>query len=163
MPPTKQKFVWDPKAPAVYFDPDDPKSKSVTNQSDKDSADINIIMERYQKTGLIAGQNRAPMYGDFTVLPNYYELNKTLAGVNQAFEALPAKTRNRFENDPQQLIDFLLDEKNDAEAIKLGLKTEKPPVENQEKKPEATPKVAPSSAETPEKNAPKAPKKQAEE
>jgi phage internal scaffolding protein len=35
--------------------------------------------------------------------------------------ALPAQIRSRFDNDPAKLIDFLENEQNHDEAIKLGL------------------------------------------
>lgn len=112
--------------PKVNFDPSDKNSRSVTNQSDKDSTDINLIMKRYEKTGLITdlitGNNRQPMYGDFTEVSNFHEMQSKIARVTQAFEALPASTRSKFNNDPAVLVDFLADPKNDAEAVKLGLK-----------------------------------------
>ena len=38
---------------------------------------------------------------------------------------LPAKARARFQNDPQQFMEFMNDEENIAEAIKLGLATKR--------------------------------------
>lgn len=114
------------KRPEVDFPSDDPNSRSLTNQSDKDGADINIIMSRYEKTGLITdaitGNTRKPMYGDFTVIGDYYKLQNTLVAVNRAFSALTPQTRNRFQNDPAKLIEFLSDPANDQEAISMGLK-----------------------------------------
>lgn len=137
-------FVWDPKAPAIFFDPNDPNSRSVTNQSDKDSTDLNVILARYEKTGLIYGQNRPPMFDDFTVLPNFYEMQNRIAKVNQSFDLLPASMRNRFGNDPQKLIDFLLDDKNTAEAVTLGLKNA----------PDSVASPAPAPVEKPDPTAP---------
>lgn len=121
-----QKLV----APVVFFDPKDPKSKSVTNQSDLDSTDINKIMARYEKTGLltdeITGLTRKPMYGDFTSVSNFYDLQVKIKNVERAFGLLPAPVRSRFDNDPQKLINFLADSKNDGEAVKLGLKNAPP-------------------------------------
>lgn len=45
-----------------------------------------------------------------------------------SFNMLPSEIRNRFQNDPGQLIGYLSDEKNNEEAYKLGLKIRpKPP------------------------------------
>lgn len=114
--------------PGVDFDPADPNSRSVTNQSDRDAADINSIMARYEKTGMIpdalTGALRTPMYGDFTLLPDFHTAQVNIARTKEAFAALPAGVRARFENDPAKLIDFLADSKNDVEAVKLGLKPE---------------------------------------
>ena len=43
----------------------------------------------------------------------------------QSFESLPSELRAKFENDPAKLISYLSDDKNNAEAIKLGLKIER--------------------------------------
>ena len=48
-----------------------------------------------------------------------------LMQAQQSFESLPSELRAKFENDPAQLISFLSDEKNNAEAVKLGLKIER--------------------------------------
>jgi len=111
--------------PGVDFDQSHPDSRSVTNQSDKDSTDINIIMKRYEKTGLITdllGNQRTPHYGDFSEVGDFHQLQNTLAKVTQAFSVLPAEVRSKFNNDPAEIIEFLNDENNDAEALKLGLK-----------------------------------------
>jgi len=107
--------------PKVNFDPK--KDKSLTNQADMDSADINKIMDKFAKTGQILdnGVTRNPVYGDFTEVPNYHEALSAVRRTEQAFSLLPAKVRNRFQNDPQQLIDFMQDPKNLAEAEKLGI------------------------------------------
>lgn len=130
--------------PEVDFPKGDPSSVSMTNQSDRDSADINKIMARYEKTGLITdllGNQRPPMYGDFTGIGDYHQLRITLARADEAFNALPATIRDQFKNDPSLLIEFLSDPKNNAEAIKLGLR----PREDNPAGSEATP---PGGAET---------------
>ena len=42
-----------------------------------------------------------------------------------AFNDLSSDIRAKFHNDPGKLIDFLSDEKNNKEAIELGLKIER--------------------------------------
>lgn len=106
----------------TYFTKSDPKSKSLTRQSCADSSDINIIMDRVNKRLKVPvpTQNQ-PMYGDFSEIPNYTEmLNRTIE-VKNYFMSLPAKTRSMFENNPQQLIDFVNNPNNLSEAIELGL------------------------------------------
>lgn len=114
------------KKPVVYFDAK--KDKSLTNQADLESTDINKIMARYAVTGQIldaSGIERKPMYGDFTEVPTYHESLSAIRRTETAFSSLPASLRNRFNNDPQDLINFLEDQNNDDEAIKLGLKESK--------------------------------------
>lgn len=149
---TRYDYAMRPKTP-LMFNPDDPKSRSLTNQSDKDSADINLIMKRYEKTGLItdliSGNPRQPHYGDFTDVGDFFEIQNRIAYVKNAFDALPAELRSKFGNDPSALVDFLADPKNDADAITLGLK-QAMPVENP--KPAPAP-VAESSTPNPDKPA----------
>ena len=40
---------------------------------------------------------------------------------DDAFMALPANIRERFNNDPAELVDFVSDDRNRSEAIDLGL------------------------------------------
>lgn len=113
-------------SPGILFDPK--KDKLITQQSDMDSADINKIMARYEKTGVLIDPNlgeRKPTYGDFTEIKDYHEMMVGIKNVERAFNLLPANTRSRFNNDPQVLIDFLEDPANDKEAVKLGLKSNK--------------------------------------
>lgn len=93
-----------------------------TQQSSKDECDINLIVERAKRGADISHlSSGAPMYGDFTNLPSYKE---SLLMVNMArdmFMALDAKVRERFMNDPGRLLDFLADDRNREEAVRLGL------------------------------------------
>lgn len=119
--------------PGIDFKPlTNPKDRSLTNQSDMDVADINKIMAKYEKTGVLIdpdGFTRQPTYGDFTEVKNYHEMMIAIRNVERAFDQLPAPIKNRFENDPQKLILFLDDPQNKDEAIKLGLIQAETPAE----------------------------------
>lgn len=65
-------------------------------------------------------------YGDFTDIP---DLRAALDRVNEAkdrFQALPAKLRSRFDNNPWKLHTFVNDPENYEEAITLGLLNREP-------------------------------------
>lgn len=114
--------------PGVDFPKNDPNSRSKTLQSDMELADINAIMARYEKTGVIIdpkGVERKPHYGDFTGISDYHAALSTVRQAERVFNALPASIRNKFDNDPQKMIDFVADAANNEELIRLGLK-EKP-------------------------------------
>lgn len=107
------------KGPRVDCSKDEP----ITQQSGRDDADINVIVER-AKRGAVppAGRNVAPMYGDFTEVPT--DLREVLVMVKRAdelFMSLDPFIRRRFNNDPAEMLDFLNDSKNRDEAVKLGL------------------------------------------
>lgn len=111
--------------PKKVFNPNDKNSKSKAVQSDMDAADINKIMARFEKNGVLIdslGIERQPTYGDFSELTDYHTMLSGVKNAERVFGTLPAKVRNRFNNDPQELIDFLQDSKNDKEAVEIGLK-----------------------------------------
>lgn len=110
-----------PPSPSVSF-ANDP---GMTDQSQKDDCDINRIMARYRETGFLVDPlhpgTRQPIFGDFTEIPDYQGALEVINAADAAFASLPAKVRDRFGNNPQQIFDFLSDEKNRDEAIALGL------------------------------------------
>lgn len=92
-----------------------------TKQAMKDECDINLILARFQKTGVLDFvETRQAQFGDVTGLDFQTAMN-TVTEAQAMFDDLPAKVRARFDNDPVQLLDFLNDPANDEEAIKLGL------------------------------------------
>lgn len=114
-----------PATPGIDFDPNDPNSKSVTQQHFADEVDVNNIVARFVKTGVLGDPNaiaaRAATFGDFSNVGDFQlAMNKVLAAT-KAFEALPLDIKNKFNNDPGLLIDFLADPKNNKEAQDLGL------------------------------------------
>ena len=63
-----------------------------------------------------------PQFGDFTAAPqDYAEAFEMLATVQDNFESLPSAVRDRFHNDPHELLMFLSDSANREEAARLGL------------------------------------------
>lgn len=99
------------------------KDVPITQQSGRDDADINVIVDRVGRGALPPiGRQLPPMYGDFTEVPT--DLREALVLIKRAetlFMSLDPFVRRRFENDPMQMLDFLNDSKNRDEAIKLGL------------------------------------------
>ena len=94
---------------------------TLTQQHFKDECDINNILRQFNVTGLLPEAPLSPRYGDFTGISDYHSaLNQVIAAEDE-FMALPAQIRSRFDNDPAKLIDFLDNQENKDEAIKLGL------------------------------------------
>lgn len=95
--------------------------KGRTKQSFKDECDINNIIKRFMKTGVLDFvAKHAPQYGDVTGLSFTMALD-TVAKASDLFNDLPAKLRARFSNDPAQFFDFIQDPENREEAQRLGL------------------------------------------
>jgi len=92
-----------------------------TQQHFKDETDINNILRQFNITGQLPTKPMSPRYGDFTGIGDYHAaLNQVIAAEGE-FMTLPAQLRARFDNDPQELIEFLNNPENKDEAVKLGL------------------------------------------
>lgn len=101
---------------------------TMAQQQFKDECDINTILERFAITGVLPENPLPPHYGDFSGIGDYHSALNRVIAAQDAFDALPATIRARFENDPAQLISFLEDENNRSEAVSLGLVVEPEPV-----------------------------------
>lgn len=96
---------------------------SLTVQAAKDECDINLIISRATKGYDITHVNeRVAKYGDFTDIPTSYQ--EALNLVNRAegmFMSMSPEVREKFNNDPGKMVEFIKDPKNRVEAEKLGL------------------------------------------
>lgn len=93
-----------------------------TRQEFKDECDINKIIARHSKTGIISHiASGKPVYGDFASIGNYQDSMNTVLAAQEAFAALPASLRKRFDNDPSIFLDFVDDPRNASELVELGL------------------------------------------
>jgi phage internal scaffolding protein len=90
-------------------------------QHHRDECDINVILERFGKTGQMPVNAISGTYGDFSGVHDYHTAMNALIAAEHEFAALPAQLRNKFDNDPSNLIQFLENPDNRAEAEKLGL------------------------------------------
>jgi phage internal scaffolding protein len=100
---------------------------SRTQQSSKSEADINTIVGRVMKTGVLPTiTGKPPEFGDFNDVLEYQSALNAVIEARESFNALPAKVRSRFHNDPGALLEFLSKSENQAEAVKLGLATARP-------------------------------------
>lgn len=97
-------------------------------QSAKDDSDINIIVRRMSKTGLMPQRTSMPIPADYEIgVTDYHTAMNMLLRADESFMQLPAKTRARFANSPQNLLSFLSDPNNLEESYTLGLR-ERPAV-----------------------------------
>lgn len=110
-----------------------PDGESRTKQEFAEECDINTIMERYEATGVISHVNRAePMWLDTTDYPTLQGAMDLYREAATSFNALPAKVRKEFDNDPQKFIDFAANPENLKQMREWGLaepeKAPEPPV-----------------------------------
>lgn len=127
--------------------------RSRTQQNFGPETDINRIMAKYEKTGLLTHVSTyAGQYGDFSGVPDYKSGLERIMAADEMFMSLPARIRDRFNNDPAQFIEFATDEKNLDSLREMGLA------------PKPAPAPAPTKVEVvnPPDKAPKEPQERSE-
>lgn len=131
--------------------------KTLTQQQFKDEADINVLFGRYLETGEMPQLETPSQYGDFTGIYDFQTAMNAVRAAQQKFEDLPARLKNRFENDPQKLLEFLNDPENleEAQFLKLVKPRDPDPVPTTPAIPtrptnptEPTPSAAPAPSDT---------------
>lgn len=100
---------------------------TLTQQHYKDEVDINTIVKNFGLTGELPQNIRMPVYGDFSQVVDYHTAHNAMRHAEEAFMALPAKVRERFQHNPQKFVEFCSDDANAAEARALGLVDGPPP------------------------------------
>jgi phage internal scaffolding protein len=94
---------------------------TLAQQQFRDEADINTILERFGRTGEVIVPVRAPEFGDYSEVTDYHTAMNMIIEAQNAFDALPARIRREFGNDPGRFVDFVSDEKNRDKALEMGL------------------------------------------
>lgn len=104
------------KNPRVVF------GKSRTQQHVADLSSPRRLIEKYGSKRLKEALDRVPsLYSDIPLASDYKEALDVISRGEMSFQSLPSGLRNRFENDPYKLLEFLNDNSNRDEAISLGL------------------------------------------
>lgn len=113
---------------------------SMTHQCFKDECDINSIMQKYVKTGLIDhAKQYQGNYADITDSLSFQDALNTVLNAHNMFDSLPSTIRKRFSNDPYEFLAFTEDPNNVQELIEMGLGKESPIIENKiDQKPKAS-------------------------
>lgn len=85
---------------------------TLAQQQFAEEADINTIVNKFLRTGEMPDEISKPQFGDFTaVVDNYHDALNFVIAADDAFSALPAKIRARFNNDAGAYVDFFNDPK----------------------------------------------------
>lgn len=98
--------------------------ESMTQQQFKNDVDINNIVGRFLQTGFVNPmlvKQGVPQYGDVSMIESYKHSLDQIRDAEQMFMQLPARLRARFNHDPIELLSFVADKNNLAEAAELGL------------------------------------------
>lgn len=98
-------------------------SDSLAQQQFRDECDVNRIVDRYVKTGVLEHLSEVtPQYGDVTEVPiDLMAAYDAVGRAEEAFMQLPSQLRKELDNDPSRLSAWLRDENNRETAVRYGL------------------------------------------
>jgi phage internal scaffolding protein len=94
---------------------------SLTQQQFKEEADINTIVDRFMKSGFLPTPTNMPQYVDYEGVFDFQSAMNAVRAADENFMRMDAKIRARFNNSPQEFLEFFADPENTQEAIRLGL------------------------------------------
>lgn len=95
---------------------------SLVRSEFRDDCDINKIMARFTKTGLITHLNTAQAaFADVSELGDYTAIHNRLLAAQEAFMSLPAHIRKDMDHDPSKFEAYLADPENADKLLKAGL------------------------------------------
>ncbi len=112
-----------------------------TKQQFKNQVDINTIMSKYIKTGVMSQDaitKRTAVFADVSEIGTFQECQDKVQAAQKAFMTLEPELRSEFNNDPGAVLDFVSDPANREKAIELGIipKPEQVPTDQPEPTPE---------------------------
>lgn len=110
------------KAAALYC-----ADKSLAVQSQREAADINVIVKRFGVTGELPVSQRVPLILDIDEVIDYRTCMDYLLRARNSFDSLPARVRERFANDPGAFVTWAEDPANLEELRELGMAPKKAP------------------------------------
>lgn len=106
--------------------PSSPCGKETMTQAQfLDDCDINKILSRYKVTGALPPERAEGVFIDCTAYGDFAENIQRITEAKQLFQDLPSTVRARFGNDPVAFYDFVMDDANTEECIKLGMKIQR--------------------------------------
>lgn len=95
--------------------------ESLTQQQFKEEADINTIVDRFLRSGVLPTPVNMPQYVDYEGVFDFQSAMNVVRAADENFMRLDAKVRARFNNSPQEFLEFFANPENTEEAIRLGL------------------------------------------
>lgn len=126
-------FLPEPGA-GTTFDHYPEEEEKRTRQSDRDAADINLTIKKYNLQPLdmpVGWSGKVGEYADQTGYPSLQEALGVLAVAREHFDQVPPEIRAFFENDPAKMLDAWSNGENAEIFEKLGwlekLPAESPP------------------------------------
>jgi len=89
--------------------------EQLVRQSEASQADINKIVARFEKSGILPLTGREGLYLDVSEVGDYHSALEQVRKAEEYFGSLPASSRAMFDNDPAEFLDRV----NDPESLEL--------------------------------------------
>lgn len=138
----------------VQLDP----GPGLTKQSFAKESNINLIMAKYEKTGILDHLNtHEGKYDNFIGYPDYHTAMNQIRQAGEMFMSIPAGVRAVFDNDPAKFLEFAQDPENHDDLVEMGLARAQPPTSEAPPEAEKPPKGAKVPEEKPSSEEPSAP------
>jgi hypothetical protein len=100
----------------------DASSPVLTDQSMVKNQDINNIMKKYQKTGVLPQTRQAlAQYLDVSEVPSLEEAHEAIIEARNMFNELPSDVRKLMDNDPTKLHEYCSNPENADFLVKRGV------------------------------------------
>lgn len=108
----------------------DTGTETLVQQHFVQEQDINTIVARFGVTGALPlGPDGPAVYGDFSGITDYDSALETIERAEASFMSLPAEVRDRFKNNPANLINWANEARDEEEFMtRFAVKTERPAV-----------------------------------
>lgn len=94
---------------------------TIAQQQFAEESDINNIVKKFFKTGVLPDPKVQPMYADISEIKTFADHMNMVKVAEESFNALPSEIRDRFANDPTSLVEFVESPENVNECVRLGL------------------------------------------
>lgn len=95
---------------------------SRTKQSFAGECEINNIMRKYEKTGILThAKEHKGEYGDYIDVQDYKTNLEKILSAGEMFSELPSGLRKQFDNSPVQFLQFVQDHNNQDKMAEMGL------------------------------------------
>lgn len=94
----------------------------LTRQSDKKMSDINNILKKYSKDGVLPStREHLARYIDNTQIPSLEDAHQVISEAKTLFMQLPAHVRKLMDNDPSKMEEVCKDPKYQELLVKEGI------------------------------------------
>lgn len=115
-------FVQHEPVDVHFLDAEGKPEASRTRQEFSEECDINRIMARFEKTGVVdAFGTKVPQYIDVSEIVDLQTALEIVRTAQDAFNSLPATIRASFDNDPVRFVEFAEDPANLGQLRDWGL------------------------------------------